>query len=90
MTNDLSLSNEMGLEVMERLHFLASLPLSGTWQGEGGRFSCINKRIISHHVRKALAHSTITHISAHSRTPKERGLSLVNTDGKQHKTARNN
>ena len=28
--------NETGLEVMERLHFLASLPLAGTAQTEGG------------------------------------------------------
>ena len=30
--------------------FLASLPLAGTRQREGGRFSCINKQIISHPV----------------------------------------
>ena len=33
----------MGREVMEGLHFLASLPLAGTRQREGGGFSCINK-----------------------------------------------
>ena len=43
-------TNEMGLEVMEGLRFLASLPLAWTRQREGGGFSCINKRIISHPV----------------------------------------
>ena len=40
----------MGREAMEGLHFLASLPLASTGQMEGGGFSCINKRIISHPV----------------------------------------
>ena len=40
----------MGREVMEGLRFLASLPLAGTGQREGGGFSCTNKRIISHPV----------------------------------------
>ena len=40
----------MGREVMEGLHFLASVPLAGSGQREGGGFSCINKRIISHPV----------------------------------------
>ena len=40
----------MGREVMEGLRFLASLLLAGTGQREGGGFSCINKRIISHPV----------------------------------------
>ena len=42
------LSTQLGREVMEGLRFLASLPLAGTGQREGGRFSCINKRISSH------------------------------------------
>ena len=37
----------MGLEVTEGLRFLASFPLAGTGQKEGGGFSCINKQIIS-------------------------------------------
>ena len=41
----------MGREVLEGLHFLASLPLAGTGQREGGGFSCINKRISSHPVK---------------------------------------
>ena len=41
---------QMGRYVMEGLHFLASLPLAGARQREGGGFSCINKRIISHPV----------------------------------------
>ena len=40
----------MGREVMEGLRYLTSLPLAGTGQREGGGFSSINKRIISHHV----------------------------------------
>ena len=40
----------MGCEALEGLRFLASLPLAGTRQREGGGFSCINKRIISHPV----------------------------------------
>ena len=41
---------QMGLEALEGLRFLASLPLAGTGQREGGGFSCINKRIISYPV----------------------------------------
>ena len=41
-------TTQMGQEMMEGLRFLASLPLAGTGQREGGGFSCINKRIISH------------------------------------------
>ena len=41
----------MGREALEGLRFLASLPLASTRQREGGRFSCINKRIISHPVK---------------------------------------
>ena len=44
-------STHMGREVVEGLRFLASLPLAGTGQREGGGFSCINKRIISHPVK---------------------------------------
>ena len=40
----------MGREALEGLRFLASLPLAGTGQREGGGFSCINKRINSHPV----------------------------------------
>ena len=40
----------MGREALEGLRFLASLPLAGTRQREGGGFSCINKRIISYPV----------------------------------------
>ena len=40
----------MGREALEGLRFLASLPLAGTGQREGGGFSCINKQIISHPV----------------------------------------
>ena len=40
----------MGREVIDGLCFLASLPLAGTGQREGGEFSCINKRINSHPV----------------------------------------
>ena len=43
-------STQTGLEVIERLLFLASLPLAANGQREGGGFSCINKRIISHPV----------------------------------------
>ena len=41
----------MGREALEGLRFLASLPFAGTGQREGGGFSCINKRIISHPVK---------------------------------------
>ena len=41
---------QMGREAMEGLRFLASLPVAGTGQREGGGFSCITKRIISHPV----------------------------------------
>ena len=40
----------MGREALEGLCFLTSLPLASTGQREGGRLSCINKRIISHPV----------------------------------------
>ena len=43
-------STQMGREALEGFRFLASLPLAGTGQREGGGFSCINKRIISHPV----------------------------------------
>ena len=39
---------QVGQEAMEWLRFFASLPLAGTMQREGGGFSCINKRIITH------------------------------------------
>ena len=44
-------STQMGREALEGLRFLASLPLASTRQREGGRFSRINKRIISHPVK---------------------------------------
>ena len=43
-----ALNNQMGREALKGLRFIASLPLAGTGQREGGGFSCINKRIISH------------------------------------------
>ena len=43
-------TTQMGRGVLEGLRFFASLPLAGTGQRERGRFSCINKRIISHPV----------------------------------------
>ena len=43
-------TTQMGRGVLEGLRFFASLPLAGTGQREGGGFSCINKRIISHPV----------------------------------------
>ena len=36
-------SNETGLEVMERLSFLASLPLAGTTQTKGGGIRVANR-----------------------------------------------
>ena len=38
----------MGLEVLERLRFLASVPLAGTAQTEGGGIRVANNRIIPH------------------------------------------
>ena len=48
----------MGLEVLERLRFLASLPLAGTEQTEGRSIRVANNRIISHPFKTSL-HSRI-------------------------------
>ena len=48
---------QMGREALEGLRFLASLPLASTGQREGGGFSCINKRIISHPVTESWSQS---------------------------------
>ena len=41
----------MGVEALERLRFLASLPLAGTAQREGGGIRVANNRVIPHPFR---------------------------------------
>ena len=48
----------MGLEVLERLRFLASLPLAGTAQTEGGGIRVANNGIIPHPFMRMQVHAT--------------------------------
>ena len=69
----------MELEVLERLRFLASLPLAGTAQTERGGIRVANNRIISHPFtlpnqnllyRKQVNHTLLKRESAKTDSPK--------------------